>query len=45
LLWRLPHLGLELPSLASAVTRYAEKFFARDGFRLSLTEFERELRA
>lgn len=45
LLWRLPQLGIELPAQASAVTRYADKFFAREGFRLSLTEFERELRA
>lgn len=45
LLWRLPQLGIELPSQAEAVSRYAEKFFAREGFRLSLTEFEKELRA
>ncbi len=44
ILWRLPHYGIELPSQASAVNKYALRLFARDGFRTSLTETEREMR-
>jgi len=44
LLWRLPQLKIELPSQASAITDYADRLFARDGFQQSLSEFERELR-
>jgi len=44
LLWRLPHLGIELPPQAKAVTDYAERIFARESFQESLTEKEREMR-
>jgi RNA polymerase-associated protein len=44
LLWRLPHYGIELPKAARAIQKYADRIFDRDGFQLSLTEGERELR-
>ena len=44
LLWRLPHLGVELPSQAKPVLDYAKRLFARPSFKESLTEFEREMR-
>ena len=44
ILWRLHHYGIELPKEAKAVDDYAERLFERDGFVLSLTEAERELR-
>ena len=44
MLWRLPLMELELPSQAQAIIDYADRLFARSGFKQSLTEFERELR-
>jgi len=44
LLWRLPSLGVELPTQAKAIQAYAERMFRRDSFVRSLTEPERELR-
>lgn len=44
LLWRLPGLGIELPSPAKAVNEYAQRLFGRDSFQQSLTEIEREMR-
>jgi len=44
ILWRLRHYGIELPKEAKAINTYAERIFERDGFKLSLTESERELR-
>ncbi|OOZ41863.1 stringent starvation protein A [Solemya pervernicosa gill symbiont] len=44
LLWRLPHLGIELPAQAKAVIDYADRIFARESFQESLTEGEREMR-
>lgn len=44
LLWRLPHLGIQLPPQAKAVTAYAQRLFKRDAFQASLTEIEREMR-
>ncbi len=44
LLWRLPHYGIELPKAAKAILAYGERMFDREGFQLSLTEGERELR-
>ena len=44
ILWRLRHYGIELPKEASSVIAYADRLFERDGFKLSLTEAERELR-
>jgi RNA polymerase-associated protein len=43
-LWRLPHYGIELPKAAKSVLTYADRIFEREGFQLSLTEGERELR-
>lgn len=44
ILWRLRHYGIELPKEAKAVNTYADRLFEREGFVLSLTEAERELR-
>jgi len=44
ILWRLRHYGIELPKEASAINAYADRLFEREGFILSLTEAERELR-
>ncbi len=44
MLWRLNHYGVELPAKAAAVTKYAKRLFDREGFQLSLTESEREMR-
>lgn len=44
MLWRLKHYGIELPKEAAAVTKYAKRMFDREGFQLSLTESEREMR-
>lgn len=44
LLWRLPYYGIELPKAAKAIQAYADRIFERQGFQLSLTEAERELR-
>jgi RNA polymerase-associated protein len=45
LLWRCSHYQIDLPSQAKAILRYEERVFARDTFRASLTEAEREMRA
>ncbi|MBT8128019.1 MAG: stringent starvation protein A [Gammaproteobacteria bacterium] len=44
LLWRLPHYQIELPKTAKSIHNYADRLFAREGFHVSLTEGERELR-
>ena len=44
ILWRLRHYGIELPAEARSVIAYADRIFEREGFVLSLTEAERELR-
>ncbi len=44
LLWRLPYYGIELPKAAKAIIAYGERMFDREGFQLSLTESEREMR-
>lgn len=44
LLWRLPRLGVELPSQAQPILNYAERVFQRDGFQASLTDAERMMR-
>jgi len=43
LLWRLSHLGIELPKHAKAITDYSERIFARDSFQASLSELERDI--
>lgn len=45
ILWRLPALNIELPEKqVRPLMSYMEKVFARDGFRASLSEAEREIR-
>lgn len=44
LLWRLPLLGVQLPTQAQAVLKYAERIFQRDSFQTSLTDTERKMR-
>jgi RNA polymerase-associated protein len=44
ILWRLRHYGIEMPNEAKAINSYADRLFEREGFILSLTESERELR-
>lgn len=44
ILWRLPSWNVRLPSQASPVEAYAERIFARGGFRRSLTPTEKGLR-
>jgi RNA polymerase-associated protein len=45
LLWRLPRIAVELPKQAAPLKQYSERLFARDSFRASLTEAEREMAA
>ena len=42
-LWRLKYYHIELPPQARAVNEYAERMFARDSFKASLTEAEKEM--
>ncbi len=44
LLWRLPTLGVELPSQAKSVEEYGKRMFERASFQDGLTEFERDMR-
>lgn len=44
LLWRLPSYGIELPVQAKPLMQYAERMFAREAFRASLSPAEREIR-
>jgi RNA polymerase-associated protein len=44
IMWRLKHYNIELPKAAKAIEDYAKRMFDRDGFQMSLTESERELR-
>ena len=44
LLWRLPSLGITLPPQAKPLLEYANRLFARESFRKSLTEAEREMK-
>lgn len=43
LLWRLGHLGVELPSQTKHLHRYMKRLFDRDTVQISLTDVEREL--
>lgn len=45
LLWRLPILGIELPSQAKNMITYAERLFERESFIASLTETEQAMKA
>lgn len=44
ILWRLQQLGIDLPSDAAPIVKYANRLFARPAFRFSLTAEEREMR-
>lgn len=44
LLWRLPMLGIELPSQAQPVLNYAQRLFERESFLASLTDAEQQMR-
>ncbi|OGT64931.1 MAG: stringent starvation protein A [Gammaproteobacteria bacterium RIFCSPHIGHO2_12_FULL_45_9] len=45
ILWRLPLMGVTLPKTgAQAILRYKDRVFARESFRVSLSEAEREFR-
>ena len=44
LLWRLPVLGVEIPSSAKGLHNYAKRLFEKDSFTQSLSEAEREMR-
>jgi RNA polymerase-associated protein len=43
ILWRLKHYHIDLPRQAKPVTQYAERMFARDSFKASLSDAEREM--
>jgi RNA polymerase-associated protein len=43
ILWRLKHYRIELPRQAKPVMQYAARMFARDSFKSSLTDAEREM--
>ena len=44
ILWRLPVYGIELPSQAKSVLRYADRMFERPAFQASLSKTERGMR-
>jgi len=44
ILWRLRHYRIELPAQAKPVLDYAERLFARESFKASLSESEKEMR-
>jgi RNA polymerase-associated protein len=44
LIWRLPHLGINLPRDAQAIADYGERIFKSPGFRRSLTDIESQWR-
>jgi len=43
LLWRLNEVCIELPDAAAAVTQYAQRIFARESFKESLSETEEDM--
>ena len=47
ILWRLPHIGIEIPNDAKnkPVNEYMKRVFTREAFIRSLTELEREIRS
>lgn len=44
LLWRLSHLGIQLPRSAKAIANYKNRLFNQESFQTSLSEAEREYR-
>lgn len=45
LLWRLPHLGIDIPGEGTGLHAYMKRVFHRASFQTSLTDVERQLRA
>lgn len=43
MLWRLPSLGVAIPTQAKAIHEYKKRIFSRDSFKSSLSELEQEL--
>lgn len=43
LLWRLPHMGIELNSISNEITYYAHRLFKRKAFKASLSDVEKEM--
>ncbi|MCK5189097.1 MAG: glutathione S-transferase N-terminal domain-containing protein [Methylococcales bacterium] len=43
LLWRLPSLGIDINTLGSAITVYANRLFSREAFQESLSEAEKDM--
>ena len=44
LLWRLPTLGIEIEASAKGLHAYMQRLFARDAFKNSLTDIEKQMR-
>jgi len=44
LLWRLPILGIQIPTEAKALHGYMDRVFQRESFKASLTEYEKQMR-
>lgn len=45
LLWRLPKLGIKLPEQAAPIEEYANRMFARESFKSSLSASEKAMRS
>jgi stringent starvation protein A len=43
LLWRLPSFGIKLPTKVKPIFEYAKRVFARNAFKISLSDQEKEL--
>lgn len=43
ILWKLPKLGIELPTQTKTLKSYTQRLFSRPSFKVSLAEIEREL--
>jgi stringent starvation protein A len=43
-LWRLDHLGIQLPKQAAPLLKYAERIFSRPAFIEALTPVEKSMR-
>ncbi len=41
--WRLPSLGIEIESLGTSITNYANRLFSREAFQQSLSESEKDM--
>lgn len=44
LLWRLPALGIEIDASAKGLHAYMQRLFARESFKASLTDIEKQMR-